>query len=245
MPLSQEAASVEPDLKEFADLEEEFEKYVGTLKIERETKAQVSEYVHQVQAALAKQVTLDPKQLAAWFPKADSAVLEDGVKLTVTQGKKTTSVSLLKLEPEPYYAVVKEVGLAVSKLLEEAEAQRGSEVIPKLQAFTRQTGRKVGVFDWRNYELILANTGGRAVAMAVEISAEGKWNYGPIDVNSMETTVIDLHDFSRIEHSKSLKIDLRCEDQDGRVYTGRVELQPNTKSVRVFELKPIPAPATS
>ena len=227
---------VNPDLKEFTELGEEFDKYVGTLNLERETKVKVSETVKDVQAALSKQVVLDPRHLSKWFPKAESAVLDEGVKLTVKQGKKATIVSLLDMDPGPYYAVVKEVGAAVSHLVEEAEEKRGKEVRPALQAFTRLTGRKPGAFDWRNYELILANTGGLAAGMTVTISGEGKWSYGPIDIDSMETAEILLNNFSRINQSKVLTIGVRCEDEDGRSYVGKVELQPDSKSVKVFGL---------
>lgn len=231
------------DIKEFAELGEEFAQYVGTLNLERETKAQISQYVHDVQATLSKKVELDPKTLAKWFPKADSVVLEDGVKLTVKQGKASAQYSLLEMEPDPYYAVVKEVGVVVSNLLAQADAKREAQAKPNLQVFTRLTGRKVGVFDWRNYELILANTGGRAVGMTVTISAEGKWSFGPIDINSMETTEIELRNFSKIAQSNALIIEVRCEDEDGKGYAGRVELKPDSKAVRIFELTGAQAPA--
>lgn len=234
---------VEPELRQFAELGEEFAKYVGTLNLERETKAKVSQYIREIQAELSKQIALDPKKLSKWFPKAESAVVEDGAKLTVKQGKKATVLSLMDMDPDPYYAVVKEVGTLVGRMLAEEEKDRGAMVKPALQVFTRQTGRKAGVFDWRNYELILANTGGRAVGMTVTILAEGKWSFGPLDVDSMETTEIDLHDFSKIEKARALKIEVKCEDADGRGYSGTAELQRSSKSVRVFELAPAGGPA--
>jgi hypothetical protein len=239
--LGQKAAEPDrPDFKEFAELGEEFAQYICTLNLERETRARVSEYVHEVQRELSKQVSLDPGQLSKWFPKAESAVVEDGARLTITQGMKSTTYSLLEMEPEPYYAVVKEIGAVVAGLLAEADAKREGELKPALQAFARVTGTKLGVFDWRNCELILANTGGRAVGMTVTISAEGRWSYGPIDIDSMETAEIELRSFSKISRSKALGIEVQCEDEDGRRYVGRAELQPASKAVRIFELAPLP-----
>ena len=233
----------EQDFEEFAALGEEFAGYVGVMNLEQETKAKISQYVHDVQSELSKDVVIDARSLSKWFPKAESATLKEGVMLTLKEGKKTTTVSLLEMEPEPYYAVVKQVGVAVASMLAEAGAKLEEEAKPALQAFTRLTGRKLGVFDWRNYELILANTGGKAVGMTVSISEVGSWSYGPIDIGSMETTEIDLHNFSKIERSKNLKVELRCEDAEGRAYTGRVELEPNSKSVRIFVLEPAKAEA--
>ncbi len=225
-----------PNLNEFADLGDEISKYVGTLSLERETKKEISRFVNDVQGVLSRPVKLSAGQLNKWFPSADSAVLVDGEKLIVRQGKKETAVSLLELEPDPYFAVVKEVATEVTRLMEQADAKRAQSIKPSLQVFARLIGGKLAVFDWRNYELVLANVGGNARNVTISVSPTGKEKYGPFDINSMETTEFRLRHLYQILNSRTLKITARCEDDDGRRYTGEAELEVGSKAVRLFHL---------
>jgi hypothetical protein len=226
-----------PDLKEYADLGDELAKYIGTLKLERDTKEQISRLVYQVQAALSKPLELDPRRLSKLFPNTDSAVLVDGEKLLVRQGKKETAVSLLELEPDPYFAVVKEVGAAVVRLLKEDEARRSEGIKPLLQVSTKLRGRELALFDFRSYALLLSNTGGAARKVKISLSTDsGEW-YGPFDVDGMETKELEVRHVHRILKSKAFKIAIRCEDGEGRKYAGEVEAKPNSKAARAFKLE--------
>jgi hypothetical protein len=225
-----------PDLKEFTDLGDELAKYIGTLKLERETKEQISRLVYQVQAALSKPLELDPRHLSKLFPSADSAVLVDGEKLLVRQGKKETAVSLLELEPDPYFAVVKEVGAAVVRVLEEDEARRAEGIRPLLQVSTRLKGRELALFDFRSYLLVLSNTGGAAKKVKISLSTAGDEWYGPFDIGEMETKELEVRHVHRILRSTAVKITVKCEDGEGRKYSGEVEAKPNSRSARAFKL---------
>ena len=235
--MSQQArAKPRPDLKEFADLGDELVKYVGALKLENKTKKEISRFVHDVQAALSKPVKLDASRLKEWFPGADSAVLIDGEKLVVRQGTKETEVSLLRLEPDPYFAVVKEVGSEVTRLMEEADAERARSIAPALQVTARLLGGKLAIFDWRNYNLVVANTGGNAKSVTISVSPTGPEKYGPFDIRAFETAEFTLRHLYRILDSRALKITARCEDDDGRRYVGDAELEVGSKRVRVLRL---------
>ena len=235
--MAQEATEkAKPDLEEFAELGDELEKYVGTLKLEKETKKQISRFVSDVGAALSKPVELDAGHLSKWFPRADSAVLLDGEKLVVRHDKGETAFSLLKLKPDPYFAVVKEVAAVVARLMAEEDARRAEGIRPVLQVFTRLIGGKLAVFDWRNYMLVFANTGGAAKDVEISMSTAGDEWYGPFDISAMETKEVAMRHFYRILNSKVLKIALRCEDEEGRKYAGEVELRPNSNTIRVFRL---------
>lgn len=235
--MAQEAKQEEAaQLKEFADLGDELVKYVGALKLERETKKQISRFVYEMQATLSKPVELEPGPLSKWFPGADSAVLLDGENLVIRQGEKETTVSLLRLEPDPYFAVVKEVAVAVGRLMTEEETRRADKLRPALQVSTRLIGRRLAVFDWRGYKLVIANMGGRARGTKISVSTAGKEWYGPFNVEAMGTKEVALHHFYRIQGSKTLKVTVRCKDDDGRTYAGEVELKPESNEVNVFRL---------
>jgi len=60
--------------------------------------------------------------------------------------------------------------------------------------------------------------------------------YGPFDINTLETREVELYHFNKIRNTKVLKIEVKCEDEDGRKYTGEVELSPGSKAVRIFKL---------
>jgi hypothetical protein len=225
-----------PDMKEFTDLGDELAKYLSTLKLERETKKEISRLVYQVQAIFSKPVELDPRHLSKLYPSADSALLVDGEKLLVRQGKKETAISLLELEPDPYYTVVKEVADVVIRLLEEDEAKRAARVRPSLQVSTMLTGRELAGFDFRNYMLMFGNTGGDARKVKISLSTAGDEWYGPFDIDEMETKELEVRHMYRILKSAAFKVSVRCEDREGRKYAGEVEVKPNSRSIRVFKL---------
>ncbi len=97
--VEEDAGKGERDLKDLSDFGDELVECAGTLKLGGETKEQISRFVNEVQSALSKPMKIDAKHLAQWFPSADNAVLVDGEKLVVRQGKKESAVSLLELEP--------------------------------------------------------------------------------------------------------------------------------------------------
>ncbi|MCL5672633.1 MAG: hypothetical protein JRN56_07075 [Nitrososphaerota archaeon] len=230
-------AGPEPDLKGFADLADEFTEYVDALNLEKEVKLSISRFLRDAQAALAGPVKVDPRRLSKWFPGAKEAVLEDGVRLTVKKKKnETTTYPVLQLEHDAYCAVMEEVGAVVARLMEEAEAKRAAEARPVLQAFARLRGRKVAMFDWRNCELMLANTGGSAKKVVLALPGNESGSYGPLDIGALETTTVPLRGVSVGE--AALKVRVSCEDEDGRGYSGEVELEPNSKGVRIVGLSP-------
>lgn len=237
--MAQEAAAEkrpDQDLKELAGLGEEFAKYLEVTDMEREKKLEITRCLQEAQSAFSKEVRLDARPLKKWFPGADGAVLENGTNLVITKGKTKTMHSVLELEPDPYLAVVKALGTVVSKLAAEADKERAAEVKPVIQVFTRLKDSRVGAFDWRDQDLTLANIGGGAKKVRLSLSAEGREWYGPVDVDSMETVEISLVRLRKVKNSKVLKIEAWCEDVDGRGYSGKVELEPNSKAVRIFPL---------
>ena len=228
----------EAKVEEFSELRDELAQYVGTLKLERKTKKEIAHLMDEVQSAMSKRLVLETRPLRRWFPGVDSAVLLEGERLILRKGKREYEVSVLTLQPDPYMAVVKEAASIVVRLLSEAEARAAALAKPALQVSTRMIGGKLAVFDWRNYVLVLANTGGQAKRVTISESTASQEKYGPFDIDSLETNEIGLRHFYRILNSKVLKVRARCEDQDGRRYTGEVELGPNTKAIRVFKLVP-------
>jgi hypothetical protein len=112
-----ETTEEEWNLQEVTELGEEVVRYADTLKIEEKTKENIARYVNEIQKAMSKPVELDPKRLARWFPNADSASLVEGENLVLKRGKKEVQVSVLKLDPEPYMAVVREAASTVARLI--------------------------------------------------------------------------------------------------------------------------------
>jgi hypothetical protein len=229
----------EVNLEDFTDLREELINYVGTLKTERKTKREISRFIDDVQTELSKPIELNVRHLANWFPGIHSAALIEGERLILRRGTREYEVSVLALDPDPYMAVVREAASQVVKLLAEAEEKAAAKVIPSLQVSTRLVGGKLGVFDWRNCLLVVANTGGKAKHLIVSLSTADKESYGPFDIDAMETKEINLRHLYRILNTEVLKVTAKCEDQDARKYTGKVELRPNAKTIRVFKLAPV------
>lgn len=229
-----QAAESTWDPKEAAELGDEFLRYSDALKLERETKKRLAEYVGEVQKTLSRTVELNPKHLTEWFPGTDSAVLQEGEWLVLKRSKKETRVSMLELEPAPYMAVVQDVAAAVTRMMEEADASRAKNVMPSLQVFVRSAGKDSST-DWRSSELTFTNMGGKACHVMI-FSPDSKEWYGPFDVNAMETAEVGLHSFSRLKSQKAFKFTLRCEDEDGRRYGGGVELSLGSRAVRVLKL---------
>lgn len=234
-------ARAEAVLKEFTELADEFAGYVTALDQEKETRLSISSYLRDVESNLAAPVKVDPKGLSKWFPGAKEAVLEDGVRLTLRRGKKEVTCSVLELEPHAYCAVVEEVAAEVERLSAKAEAKRGAEVKPVLRAYARPTGETSEVFDWRNYELMLANTGGSARKVLFTLPDEESGGHGPMDLGTLETTTIPLGSL-QVTGSESLKVRVSCEDEEGREYAGEVGLEPDSKAVRIFKLKALQQP---
>lgn len=127
-------------LREFADLGEELVKYVGTLKLEKETKDQIAQYINEIQSALSKPMELNAGRLSKWFPGVNKVVLVKEEKLVLRKGKKETQISVLELKPDPYVAVVKEATSSVARLLAEEEVRRTEKIKSGLQASTRVMG---------------------------------------------------------------------------------------------------------
>lgn len=223
---------------EFAGLGEEFAKYLEALNLEKETKLEISRCLQETQTSLSKEVSFDAKPLKKWFPGADGAVLEGGTNLVITKGKKRTVHSVLELDPDPYLAVVRAVGVEVAKLTAAEDEQKRAREKPVLQAFTRLAEKGSEPFDWRNHELTLANTGGPARKVRLSLSAEGREWYGPVDVEPMEKVEIELGKLSKVRESKALRVELWCEDARGRSYSAKVELEPHSKAVKIFDLAP-------
>ena len=239
MTVQEAAQKVEVNLKDFAELGDELAEYVGTLKLERKTRDEISRLITEFESTLSKPVELDPKGLSKWLPGLESAVLLDGERLVLRKGGKELQVSVLKLEPDPYLAVVREAATAVAKLMEEEDARRAESIKPALQVSARLAGGKLAVFDWRSYVLVFTNLGGTARRVTISVStAEGE-RYGPFDVDARETKEVELRHFRRILRSGVLNVRARCEDEEGKKYVGDVELRPNTKAVRVFKLVPV------
>ena len=222
------------DPKEAAELGDEFLRYADTVKLEKEARKRLAEYVSGVQKTLSKTVTLNPRHLTEWFPGAESAVLQEGEWLVLKRSKKETRVSMLELEAAPYMAVVKDVAAEVTRIMDEADARRAENVIPSLQVFVRSAAKNPPA-DWRSSELMFTNMGGRACHVMV-FSPESKEWYGPFDINTMETAEVGLRSFSRIKDPKTFRFTLRCEDEDGRRYGGGAELALGSRAVRVLKL---------
>ena len=185
------------DPKEAAELGDEFLRYADTVKLERETRKKLAEYVSGIQKAFSKTVELSPKHLTEWYPGTESAVLQEGEWLVLKRSKKETRLSILELEPAPYMAVVKEVAAEVARIMDEADATRAENVMPSLQVFVK-SGAKNAPADWRSSELMFTNMGGRACHVMVFSPESMEW-YGPFDINTMETAEVGLHSFSRIK----------------------------------------------
>ena len=223
-------------IEDFSDLGDELTKYVGALKLERKAKKEISHFIGQFLSMMSQPVPLDPKRLSEWIPGIDSAVLVEGEKLVVKKGEREYQISVLTLPPDPYLEVVKEAAAVVAKLLAEEDARQAAKIKPNLQVFLRMIGGRLAVFDWRNCMLVLANTGGAAKKVTLSLSTADKETYGPIDINALENTEIELRHLYRILNTKNLKVVAKCEDAEGRQYSGEIEIEPNTKSVRIFTL---------
>jgi hypothetical protein len=232
--------STEQTLKEITNVGDELVKYISTLKLEKETKKEISRFVYEFQSAFSGELKLNAKHLSEWFPPAKSAALVGGETLVLRTGKKETRISVLELKPDSYVAVVKEAAASVAKLMAEEktrrEASRAGSIKPALQMFTGLKGGKLAVFDWRSYSLLVSNTGGAAKRVTVYVTSLGGQKHGPLQINKGETVELELGVFRRLRKSGDIRMVVMCEDQDGRKYRGKAKLELNAKEAQVLSL---------
>jgi len=232
--------NAEQSVKEIANVGEELVKYISTLKLERETRKEISRFVYEFQSAFSGELKLNAKHLSEWFPPAKSAALVGGKTLVLRLGKKETKISVLELEPDPYVAVVKEAAASVARLMAEEEARREAEraetIKPALKMFRSLKGGKLAVFDWRSYSLVVSNTGGAAKRVTVYVTSLGGQKHGPLQINKGETLELELGRFGRLRKSGGIRMVVMCEDQDGRKYRCKAKLELNAEEAQVLSL---------
>jgi hypothetical protein len=173
-----------------------------------------------VLAWLNEPIALRPGALGDSFSGFTSVSLQAGARVVTTDVEgKAVARPLAKLRTKDCLAVIRESFPELRKLV--ADKRSAAQVKPALSMRTAIGGARF-ILDMRSYRLLVSNSGGDCLNPRVSMQLSGGRTKAcrPCDVSRGERVEVDLGVFKEVSTMERLKLQIECEDADGRELLG-------------------------
>jgi hypothetical protein len=173
-----------------------------------------------VLAWLNEPVALRPGSLGDSFTRFTSISLQPGATVVTTDVEgRVVARPLAKLRTQDCLAVIREAFPELQRLV--AEKRRAAQVKPALSLKAALGGSRF-ILDMRSYRLLVSNSGGdcRNLRVSTQLSGGRTKTCRPCDVGRGERVEVDLGVFKEVGTMERLKLQIECEDEDGRELGG-------------------------
>ncbi len=188
-------------------------------------------------AWLNEPVPIKSKSAASLFPDFVSLTLHPGSTVVMVDSRgKASSRPLAGFGAVECLAILEGALAEFQRLVQ--EKKEAVVARPVLKVKVALSGAHLLV-DLRTYRLLITNSGGDCHGLAVSVHLPGgeKRTAKPCDILWGESAEVDLGVFKELGTAKDLKMELECEDSDGRKLVGMHSLSVETKEPQEAPLR--------